>query len=190
MLVIPPQSGRNTYWLIPNLRQPSRLVVFRRSSMWKKGTGEVESVCGAPPGIVATTASTVHDGFASLAEEALDAVVVSISSSGHRRESQLTRIPINMDFPVCCHPAPRLKSGSDPLHNLEENECGEGSETEEGIPTLRATRFTRNRRVVSVAGVVWEKDGHGKRAGGLGSCPPVNKNTTTVPGRHSPPMTH
>ena len=31
---------------IENLRQPSRLFVFRRSMMWKKGSGEVELVSG------------------------------------------------------------------------------------------------------------------------------------------------
>ena len=49
---------------MPNLRQPSRLVVLRRSSMWKKGTGEEEPATGGPPGISATTASTVHGAFA------------------------------------------------------------------------------------------------------------------------------
>jgi hypothetical protein len=27
-------------WLMPKRRQPARLVVLRRSSRWKKGTGE------------------------------------------------------------------------------------------------------------------------------------------------------
>lgn len=31
---------------MPNLRQPSRLVVFNRSSMWKNGTGDEECVSG------------------------------------------------------------------------------------------------------------------------------------------------
>ena len=55
------------YWAMPNRRQPSRLVVLRRSSMWKKGTGEEESATGGPPGIFATTASTVHGAFAPVA---------------------------------------------------------------------------------------------------------------------------
>lgn len=46
--------------MIPNRRHPSRLVSFSRSSMWKKGTGEVEFSTGAPPGRFATTASTDH----------------------------------------------------------------------------------------------------------------------------------
>lgn len=33
-------------WLRPKRRQPSRLVVFRRSSMWKKGMGEEVEVEG------------------------------------------------------------------------------------------------------------------------------------------------
>jgi hypothetical protein len=53
--------------VIPNLRHPSRFVVFRRSSIWKKGTGDSESICGAPPGIVLTTSSTLHVDFASAA---------------------------------------------------------------------------------------------------------------------------
>jgi len=52
------------YCLIPNRRHPSRFVVFKRSSMWKNGTGDEESVSGAPPGIFATTASTLHGAFA------------------------------------------------------------------------------------------------------------------------------
>jgi len=48
------------YCVMPNLRQPSRLVVLRRSSIWKKGTGEEESVCGGPPGRDSTTCSTDH----------------------------------------------------------------------------------------------------------------------------------
>ena len=43
-----------------NLRHPSRLVVLRRSSIWKKGTGEDELLCGGPPGSDATTCSTDH----------------------------------------------------------------------------------------------------------------------------------
>ena len=49
---------------MPDRRQPSRLVVLRRSSMWKKGTGEEEPATGVPPGSFATTPSTVHSGFA------------------------------------------------------------------------------------------------------------------------------
>ena len=52
---------------MPNRRHPSRFVVFRRSSMWKKGTGDSESDCGAPPGMVETTSSTFHVGRASAA---------------------------------------------------------------------------------------------------------------------------
>lgn len=33
-------SDIDSPWLMPNRRQPSRLVVFSRSSRWKKGTGE------------------------------------------------------------------------------------------------------------------------------------------------------
>jgi hypothetical protein len=49
---------------MPNRRHPSRFVVFRRSSIWKKGMGEVELVSGAPPGMLATTASTDHGACA------------------------------------------------------------------------------------------------------------------------------
>lgn len=45
-------------WLIPNLRQPSRLVVFRRSRRWKKGTGEDE--CFSRGASVERTVSGVH----------------------------------------------------------------------------------------------------------------------------------
>jgi hypothetical protein len=59
--------GTGKYLSMPNLRHPSRLVVFRRSSIWKKGTGELGSGCGTPPGIFATTASTHHGSFAAAA---------------------------------------------------------------------------------------------------------------------------
>jgi len=49
-----------TYCAMPNRRHPSRFVVFKRSSIWKNGTGEDESVSGGPPGILAMTASTFH----------------------------------------------------------------------------------------------------------------------------------
>jgi hypothetical protein len=50
---------------MPNRRQPSRLVSLRRSSIWKKGTGEAEFSSGGPPGSFATTASTDHGAFVS-----------------------------------------------------------------------------------------------------------------------------
>jgi hypothetical protein len=49
---------------MPNRRHPSRFVVFKRSSMWKNGTGDSEPTSGGPPGIFATTSSTFHVGFA------------------------------------------------------------------------------------------------------------------------------
>jgi hypothetical protein len=55
------------YCLIPNRRHPSRFVVFKHSSMWKNGTGDEESVSGAPPGIFAITASTLHGAWAAFA---------------------------------------------------------------------------------------------------------------------------
>lgn len=55
---------RVAYCSIPNLLHPSRFEVLRRSRTWKKGTGESELVFGAPPGIFATAASTVHGSFA------------------------------------------------------------------------------------------------------------------------------
>lgn len=57
-------GGQGTYSLILNRRHPSRLVVLRRSSKWKNGTGERELVSGGPPGRVFTTASTDHSGSA------------------------------------------------------------------------------------------------------------------------------
>jgi hypothetical protein len=59
---------------MPNRRHPSRFVVFRRSSIWKKGTGEDEPVSGGPPGIAAMTASTFHGA----------AELMSASSRGYR----------------------------------------------------------------------------------------------------------
>jgi hypothetical protein len=67
---------------MPNRRHPSRLVVFSRSSIWKKGTGDSESVAGGPPGIFATTASTVHVGFAFAAPRRPDAFETSAHSLG------------------------------------------------------------------------------------------------------------
>lgn len=66
-----PLSGQHTaefhleriYLSMPNLLHPSRLVVFRRSSMWKNGTGDSESEAGAPPGIEDATFSTDHSSF-------------------------------------------------------------------------------------------------------------------------------
>lgn len=57
--------------------------------MWKKGTGEVESVCGAPPGIVATTASTDHDGFMLWVARTPGTTLVSMKSS-----SEVFNIPV------------------------------------------------------------------------------------------------
>lgn len=48
------------YLSIPNRRQPSRLVVLRRSSIWKNGTGESECSRGGPPGNLLIILSTVH----------------------------------------------------------------------------------------------------------------------------------
>jgi hypothetical protein len=39
-------SAIDSPWLIPNRRQPSRLVVFKRSIRWKNGSGEVELSSG------------------------------------------------------------------------------------------------------------------------------------------------
>jgi hypothetical protein len=41
-----------------------RAWLSRRSSMWKKGTGEEEPAIGVPPGSFTTTPSTVHGDFA------------------------------------------------------------------------------------------------------------------------------
>lgn len=46
-------------WLMPKRRQPSRLVVFRRSSRWKKGIGVVGLV-GYGSGKVDRTVCGVH----------------------------------------------------------------------------------------------------------------------------------
>jgi hypothetical protein len=55
-------SQQEDYLVMPNLRQPSRLVSLRRSSIWKNGTGESEFVTGGPPGRVARIVSTDHCG--------------------------------------------------------------------------------------------------------------------------------
>jgi hypothetical protein len=49
---------------MPCHRQPSRFVVLRRLSMWKKGTGEEEPATRVPPRSFATTPSTVYSAFA------------------------------------------------------------------------------------------------------------------------------
>ncbi len=46
------------YLLIPNRRHPSRLLVFNRSRIWKKGIGEFDPVAGGSGWIVASTFST------------------------------------------------------------------------------------------------------------------------------------
>lgn len=46
--------------LIPNLLQPSRLVVLSSWSMWKNGTGELVKGVGAPPSIFAAASWTLH----------------------------------------------------------------------------------------------------------------------------------
>lgn len=51
-------SEMDSPWLMPNLRHPSRLVVFRRSRRWKKGTGEDE--CCSSGARVERTVSGVH----------------------------------------------------------------------------------------------------------------------------------
>jgi hypothetical protein len=42
-------------WVMPKRRQPSRLVVFRRSRRWRKGIGVVGGVVGAGVGRVERT---------------------------------------------------------------------------------------------------------------------------------------
>jgi hypothetical protein len=44
--------------------------------MWKNGTGLEESVSGGPPGIVATTASTLHGACVELAVRSPDGAVL------------------------------------------------------------------------------------------------------------------
>jgi hypothetical protein len=51
-------SEMDSPWSMPNLRQPSRLVVFRRSRRWKNGTGEDE--CFSSGVMVERTVSGVH----------------------------------------------------------------------------------------------------------------------------------
>jgi hypothetical protein len=58
------ETDMHTYLSIPNRRQPSRLVVFKRSSIWKNGTGDSVSDAGGPPGIEPTTFSTVQGSLA------------------------------------------------------------------------------------------------------------------------------
>jgi hypothetical protein len=53
-------TEQQMYLSIPNLLHPSLFVVFKRSSIWKNGIGDVVSDSGAPPGIDATTFSTDH----------------------------------------------------------------------------------------------------------------------------------
>jgi hypothetical protein len=72
------------YCLIPNRRHPSRFVVFKRSSMWKNGTGDEESVSGGPPGIFATTASTLHGPWVAFAVRIPGATEL-LSATLHRR---------------------------------------------------------------------------------------------------------
>jgi hypothetical protein len=49
-----------SYWLMPNLLHPSRFVVLRRSSIWKKSMGEVE-LCNGPS--IALRALSRDHGF-------------------------------------------------------------------------------------------------------------------------------
>ena len=45
---------------MPNRFHPARFVVLSRSNKWKYGMGESEFSIGLPPGMVASTFSTVH----------------------------------------------------------------------------------------------------------------------------------
>lgn len=46
-------------WLMPKRRQPSRLVVLRRSRRWKKGKGEEDLVVGRTGRVERTVVESV-----------------------------------------------------------------------------------------------------------------------------------